>query len=410
MARKERRVKSSNQARNAFILNNTKYVQYLLPAVSIVITITETWTYPPREIITWILVIIHISTLALMAVHPLLGSNLLLAAFIFGCFIPDTSGPSFLWGTWLALAYIGLYIKPPYGAVYPLTISAIRMWRFSLTKTPFDEYAMLLFIMFLAFFIGRAISWRNLANQVEKDKLKAEKIQQHLSMVRKENIAVSKIHDSASGNLTYMAIMLDNKSARHDCSFSEEEISNLRAMIVKTLEEIRIAINVMNGNDVASLNNVDMPYIRRLQSIAEQGDKFLSTLGFSGKTCIPSEFSEKISNDYFNEVESLLQELYTNTAAHAKPNSGYYISITCKDLMISIDQVNEVSSDSLFPDKPVSGNGLKLHEKRIQSLGGTARTSSEDGTWQFHAQIPLSLSYDVTDPIYGMGADWKHPN
>ena len=181
-------------------------------------------------------------------------------------------------------------------------------------------------------------------------------------------------------------------------------------MIVKTLEEIRIAINVMNGNDVASLNNVDMPYIRRLQSIAEQGDKFLSTLGFSGKTCIPSEFSEKISNDYFNEVESLLQELYTNTAAHAKPNSGYYISITCKDLMISIDQVNEVSADSLFPDKPVSENGLKLHEKRIQSLGGTARTSSEDGTWQFHAQIPLSLSYEVTDPIYGMGADWKHPN
>lgn len=151
MARKERRVKSSNKAHNAFILNNTKYVQHLLPVVSIVITITETWTYPPREIITWLLVIIHISMIALMAVHPLLGSNLLLGAFVFGCFIPDTSGPSFLWGTWLALAYIGLYVKPPYGAIYPLTVSAIRMWRFSLTKTPFDEYVMLLFIMFWHF-------------------------------------------------------------------------------------------------------------------------------------------------------------------------------------------------------------------------------------------------------------------
>lgn len=78
--------------------------------------------------------------------------------------------------------------------------------------------------------------------------------------------------------------------------------------------------------------------------------------------------------------------------------------------MISIDQVNEVSADSLFPDKPVSENGLKLHEKRIQSLGGTTRTSSEDGTWQFHAQIPLSSSHDVTDPIYGMGAGRKHSN
>ncbi|WP_243388583.1 sensor histidine kinase [Bifidobacterium scaligerum] len=383
----------------AYISRNSTYIRYLLPAISIILTLAETWSYPPNSAVTGLLVIIHIGALALMAFRPMLGANIVVVSFLICCLIPDDSGPSFLWGIWLALAYAGLYVQPPYGAIYPLAVSAVRMWRFDETGTPVSEYVMLLFIMFLVFFAGRAVSWSNLANQAEQDKLRVEKMQQHLAMIRKENIAASQIHDSVTGNLTYMAILLDRKSLNHENVFTETEVTELRTMLVKTLGEVRSAINLMNGDDAEHMNDMNASCASQIQTIAEQGDRTLAKLGFSGKTRLSSNLPESINDDCSREIVSLLQELYTNTAAHAKPNGEYYISVNFHDSSIHIDQVNDVSDDNLFPDKPASRNGLKLHIERIRSLGGNSRISTEDGTWQLHVRIPLESASDMADPV-----------
>lgn len=407
----------------AFLTRHSTYVRYLLPAVSIMLTLAETCAYPPHEALTLVLVIAHIAALALMVFRPLLGGNIILISFVICCLLPDDSGPSLLWGTWLALAYMGRYTDPPYGAIYPLAVSAARMWRFETDSTPSSEYVMLLLAMFLAFFVGRAISWRDLAHQAEQNALRAEVAQRHLAMVRKEHIAANRIHDSVTGNLTYMAMLLDSKSLTQDHTLTEEEITALRATIITTLEEVRTVITVLSGDDDASdveaANGMatadaarETSYIGRLHAIAEQGDRSLAKMGFSGKTNLSADLSkdlpEHLDRERRDELESLLQELYTNIAVHAKPNGEYHISVSCDGcdgcddcdgdgdedgrrtaVTIRIDQVNETSNDSLFPDKPTSGNGLRLHEERIRDLGGSARNSAEDGTWQFHACIPI---------------------
>ncbi len=273
------------------------------------------------------------------------------------------------------------------------------MWRFDASGIPSSEYIMLLLFMFLAFFAGRAISWNNLANRAERDKLKIEQMKRYLAMTRKENIAASQIHDSVTGNLTYMAILLDGKHIRHENTFTEAEITEFRTTIIKTLGEVRTAINIMNGDDTEFMNTTSASYTDQIPAIVEQGDESLAKLGFSGKTRLSSWVSEDISLDCVKEIASLLQELYTNTAAHAKPNREYYISINRDVSSIRIDQVNEVSDDNLFPDKPSSSNGLKLHMERIRSLGGDSRTSSEDGTWQFHAKIPVESASNMAKPV-----------
>ena len=382
-----------------YISRHSQYLKYLLPAICIILTLVETRSYPPDNAMIGVLLVVHVVALALMAFRPMLGGNIVLASFIVCCLIPNNSGPSFLWGSWLALAYAGLYIQPPYGVLYPLAVSAVRMWRFDAAGTPFSEYVMLLLIMFLVFFAGRAVSWNNLSQQAEQDRLKVEKMQQYLAMARKESIAASQIHDSVAGNLTYMAILLDDKTLNHNNTFTETEITELRATILKTLEKVRIAINLMNGEDEEYMNDAKASDVTRIQLIAEHGDGFLARLGFSGRTKLPPSLPENISDDCSNETESLLQELYTNTAAHAKPNGDYYIFISANGSSIRIDQVNDVSDDCLFPDKPVSQNGLRLHMERIRSMGGDSRLSSEDGTWQFHARIPITSAADMANPM-----------
>ena len=383
----------------SYLKRRSGYIRYLLPAISVILTSAEAYSFPPRSAAVGLLAVLHLAALVFMMFHPMLGGNIVLLSFIACCLIPDNSGPSFLWGTWLSLAYAGLYVKPPYGVMYPLTVAAVRMWRFDASGIPSSEYIMLLLFMFLAFFAGRAVFWNNLANRAEQDRLKIEQMKRYLAMTRKENIAASQIHDSVTGNLTYMAILLDDKHLRHENTFTEAEITEFRATIITTLGEVRTAINIMNSDDTDFMNAISATHADRISAIVEQGDKSLAKLGFSGKTRVSSRISENISLDCSREVASLLQELYTNTAAHAKPNGEYYISINRDVSSIRIDQVNEVSDDNLFPDKPSSSNGLKLHMERIHSLGGDSRISSEDGTWQFHAAIPVESAFDMAEPV-----------
>lgn len=84
----------------------------------------------------------------------------------------------------------------------------------------------------------------------------------------------------------------------------------------------------------------------------------------------------------------MIHELYTNIAVHGSPGGEYRLIVFWDDdNLIHVDQVNDVSSKNLFLDKPRSGNGLLLHIKWIESIGGFVKSSSEKGAWQFHARF-----------------------
>lgn len=109
---------------------------------------------------------------------------------------------------------------------------------------------------------------------------------------------------------------------------------------------------------------------------------------------------KNLDDAFSREVFSLIHELYTNIAVHGSPGGEYRLIVFWDDDdLIHVDQVNDISSKNLFPDKPVSGNGLSLHMKWIKSIGGFAKTSSEKGAWQFHARFPVIMSEDSAEPV-----------
>lgn len=317
------------------------------------------------------------------------------------CLIPDDGGPSFLWGTWLALGYAGLRIESLWGMLYPFAVALVRMWRFNADGVAANEYFMLILVMFFAYFVGKTFAWKELAAQLKQNKLRYEKLSQHVEYLRKESVVASRIHDSVAGNLAYMAILLDGLilDAEKNKTFDEKEIREVRALVVETLDEMRSVVDLMNGGKTESVQADNMS-LSGLQIVGEQGDSFLKELGFHGKTRIALKDLKNLDDAFSREVFSLIHELYTNIAVHGSPGGEYRLIVFWDDDdLIHVDQVNDVSSKNLFLDKPRSGNGLLLHIKWIESIGGFVKSSSEKGAWQFHARFPVIMSEDSAEPV-----------
>lgn len=258
------------------------HVQYLLIVVCVAMTVAETLIFPPVGAATALFVCVHVLSLVLMLWRPRVCCNIVLLTFVACCFIPDDGGPSLLWGTWLALGYVGMRITSWWGVLYPLAVSTVRMWRFNADGVPLNEYVMLIFVMFFAFFIGKSLAWKEFVDQARRNELKYEKLSQHIEYLRREHMLAGRIHDSIAGNLTYMAIVLDGFMLDAENPSDKHEMRKLRTLVVETLHEVRDVVDMMHGSDRQESKQDEHAYLAELRGIGEQGDAFLRELGFHG--------------------------------------------------------------------------------------------------------------------------------
>lgn len=366
-----------------------RFIPAVVSIIVAAITVAELVVYPPHSQWTLVVSLAHIGAIAMMPICPRFGGAFAVSATMIAYVIPDPSGPSFIWGTWYALAYLGLRTRGAYGLLFPTAVCVGRVWHAQMMGMRLPQYALLLVAFFVAFFVGKGLSWRQVAFQAERDRIRYEQAQTLLAASRKEAAAASHIHDMATGNLTYMVLMLDHMDAQRQTEVDREAIRNLRERTMATLREVRKAINILDGDGQALPEGGAVPLYSRLQSTATQGDRYLKELGFSGKTTISNGLTPLVSVQCGERIASLLHELYTNIAVHAKPYGEYHISIWQEREILRLTQVNEVSGDNLFPDKPLSGKGLKFHADGIRELGGSIRTSYEDDAWVLHVNIPI---------------------
>lgn len=374
---------------------NHRNVTYIFPFIIILLTIIEFYINITSSVFIIILAIIHICSVTCIPKYPKISSIITLSTFMICCFIPDNGGPSMIWGVWYALFFCGLYADAWYELIYPFAISACRIWRSYAIGMELSQYVLLLSSFFIAYFIGKETLWKQTTTHLKYDKILYEQARAILLNSQKEAAAATKIHDTATENLAYMAIVLDQAKTRHE-TLNEETINILYNRTIQTLREIRTAINVLNGDETILQEIKSTPIRRKLQLIATQGDIYLKDLGFSGETVIAKNITSHIKSEHEEEILSLLHELYTNIAVHAKPYGNYHILIRKSKSNIQFFQVNETSRQSLFPEKPSSKKGLSLHAATIQSFGGALHTSLEDDSWTLQACIPLGSTMDDT--------------
>ena len=69
--------------------------------------------------------------------------------------------------------------------LYPFAVALVRMWRFNADGVAANEYFMLILVMFFAYFVGKTFAWKELAAQLKQNKLRYEKLSQHVEYLRK---------------------------------------------------------------------------------------------------------------------------------------------------------------------------------------------------------------------------------
>ncbi|MBW3078737.1 hypothetical protein KIH76_05825 [Bifidobacterium sp. 81T8] len=406
------------------------------------LTVLEMFEYPAQLVATTVLTVIHILCLLVLPFFPLPMSVAVAVTYVGCAFLPDMSGASLFYGMWVALAAAGRYGRSRWWRLLPPLIAAVRWMVSARAGIPFGDYVILLVSFFVAYAFGRAMSWRAVAIQAEQDRLRYEREREQVEAMRRDARAASRIHDAVTSELAYMAMRLDYERSR---STNDEQhtalFDDLYRRTIDTLGEVRTVIDMLDGDGedtdtgshhdrigddhgdgdayrrdgtddgntghsgdddieignstAASSSCVTFP--ERIHDVLDHGDRYLSRLGFAGdSTLIDNPTTDKPTDtaDVTHERESavidLLRELYTNIAVHGDPSGEYRVVVRRNRDGLSVDQVNDIATRSLLPDKPHSGKGLALHRTWFATLGGSISTSAEDGTWILHAALPAS--------------------
>lgn len=413
-------------------------VMWCVVLLSAGLTVLEMFEYPAQLVATTVLTVVHVLCLLVLPFHPLPLSVAVAVTYVSCAFLPDMSGASLFYGMWVALAAMGRYGRSRWWWLMPPLIAAVRWMVAARAGVPFGDYATLLLSFFVVYMFGRAMSWRATAIQAERDRLRYERERDRLEAMRRDARAASRIHDAVTNNLAYMAMRLDYERSRETNDEQHTALfDDLYRRTIDTLGEVRTVINMLDGNgddtdtgkahdsigkgsnSVSPRSSIDdgdaghagdddteigssaatssscTTFPDRVRDVLGHGDRYLAQLGFTGDSTMIDNLPEhKLTDtdDVTRERESavidLLRELYTNIAVHGDPSGEYRVVMRRNCDSLSVDQVNDIATRSLLPDKPHSGKGLALHRSRFAALGGSISTSAEDGTWILHATLP----------------------
>lgn len=394
-------------------------IMAFIAVVAVGLTVLEMVVYPAHLPVTTVLSVVHVVCVLAMPWKPRPMAMAVVSTFMVCCLLPDMGGSSLLFGTFLAVAVLGLYTKSWAGWLWPICICVVRWMKFVADGIGVDEYATLLMVFVGLYAVGRALSWRDAAGRAERDRLRYEQARQRLESMKRDQLAASRIHDAVTNNLAYMAMRLDYERS---CETDAERIAmldDLHQRAINTLGEVRTVINMLDGDDAGSGNGADGnavstddnvdgdvacgdfrygSFTERIHDEMKRGDQYLVQLGFVGDSTLADACSlngdallqGRAEKERLDAAVALLRELYTNIAVHGDCSGTYKVVVRCNIDTLVIDQVNDIATRSLLPDKPHSGKGLTLHRNRFASLGGAIHTCAEDGTWILHALMPLA--------------------
>ncbi|PLS26433.1 hypothetical protein [Bifidobacterium parmae] len=386
-------------------------VMWCVVLLSVGLTVLEMVEYPARLAATTVLTLIHILCVLALPLRPLPMSVAVAVTYVACALLPDMGGASLFYGMWVALAAVGRYGRSRWWWLMPPSIAAVRWMVSARAGVPFGDYVILLVSFFVVYAFGRAMSWRAVAVQAERDRLRYERERDRLEAMRRDARAASRIHDAVTNDLAYMAMRLDYERS---CATDDEHVElfdDLYRRTIGTLGEVRTVIGMLDGKDGGGTgigdddgrtgqcddgDSVAATFPARVRDVLDRNDRLLARLGFTGDSTMIDDLSEDeptgadgAARERETALIGLLRELYTNIAVHGGP-AGAYRVVVRRSLHgeLSADQVNDIAKHPLLADKPRSGKGLALHRMRFDVLGGSIVTSAEDGAWILHAVLP----------------------
>lgn len=402
----------------------------LLAGAIFAATLIELLTDPPRDALAWCFVVVESALIIAFPMSSRLCSLGLAACFALYYMVPTNGGGSEYWGVWLAAAYLGYAMRAWIVALVVLVDGAVYLARIHLLGLPLSGYVMCALVLAMIAVMGRCMRWRDDAVKAREERaaIRAQerRLQERLEALHKDEEAALEIHDSVTGNLAYLAMVLEVKAnqARSDGSVQQDDTERLyltlSAKVNETLSQVRQVVDFLRNQGTASDALVwgvaDTPRVdfsRLLQQEIRCSDAALAQLGFVGQSAVDVPRSMSLTSAAQKEVLSFLREVYTNIGVHGsvsknhavafqgegdcgKPAGRYMVKISVDDGKFIIDSSNDADGSERFSSKPHSGMGLELHARAAARLGGSVRYGSNASGWHIRMELPLVSESSLT--------------
>ncbi|WEV58401.1 hypothetical protein OZX67_06110 [Bifidobacterium sp. ESL0728] len=210
------------------------------------------------------------------------------------------------------------------------------------------------------------------------------------------------VHDVALHSLDNLHAVIDllgvpengKSETETAASSADEKVKEARAKVAESSEmtEMRENKTTKNGAHLG----IAVSFADELGQIIDRSEASLQQQGFSGHTeaknltALPLRSSENA--EQYDELLSLIGEIYANIAYHADKSQLWKMNITYRDGTIAIKQSNAIasSSDQSTRKRIPSGRGLHLHLQTIQELGGSMETQVDGTSWKLQVHLPIA--------------------
>lgn len=299
----------------------------------------------------------------------------------------------------IAYAFIGGYGIPLAGTAV-MVVYGIYGWHW------LAVLGIVLCVVYAAYWLCYAFiaMHRRLVEALCDRNSRLEQAQYRMSMMERDTMLASKTHDTVTGGLSYIAFTAQQRLEDERLSDAERAAwRRIDETAQHTIDNVHTVIDILGHADASKSLRADGgnrdcivaqggSFFDKIQTHCEAGDDHLHSLGFAGESHVAETVkSFEVGRERTDECTRLLDELYANIAGHADPSQQYAVFANVENGHLHVTETNSIPE----PDeghayrKPVSGRGLALHRDALERIGGTLRTSQEDGTWTLSADIPL---------------------
>ncbi|NMM99769.1 histidine kinase [Bifidobacterium sp. DSM 109958] len=301
--------------------------------------------------------------------------------------------------------------------VWLAALAAVAAWRAGGMRSPsgfVDACATLGLCAAVACYVGVSVGWRLQAGAMADAQASRVRAEQELTRKRRSDAIARSIHDSLTGNLSYIALLAqrelsrletdddrgdegDGRAAAHETWLSVERNAN------DALRGVRRVIGLLESDDAG---NAGVPGAERsFEGIMRAQEPKLDALGIHGRTVVIDRSDGAVSPERLEAAHALVEELYANLMRHcATGDDVYFLRVAADGEGVTIAEANAPRArGNAGAGLPESGTGLVRHARAIRRLGGTCDWREDDGEWLFSAFIPAAATPSASSAPSSVG-------
>lgn len=391
---------TSGKPKTVFRWLRAHWFRLAIAAFALAATLVEWSVIPPIYPLNFLFSGLSVVGILFSPFLPRISGWLIIVTVVARLFVLDLSGPNPLWAAYLALAIIGYDSTIPVAVAALLTVSLaecipVALNTFNALSATWIGMINYIGMFTLATMGGMSFRWRRQRDEVREQAMILERRQWQLDTLQRNTRLASRIHDSASGGLSYIALTAQRQlrrigdDAEHHAERQDWQFVNDQALAV--LDEIHHVIDLLEQPERTgqSTPHADRHQQETIDAAIQNAKTKLSQLGFSGTIESRGEMPRDCADESIEAAADLLGEIAANITRHMDSVQGEYrCVVTFGTDAIEIMETNPIMPANGSAGLKPHGSGLAMHRRIISSLGGELNTSAEDGDWVLYARIP----------------------